>query len=245
MMRKSVLYPGVLAGLVLFQACTTQMYVSNAVNAPLLKEKGEVQVALTQNDLQAAVAVGNNVALMANGFYRNYLGEDDYRHNGLLGEVAIGYFKPLAGNFVFETYVGGGAGRVYKQETFTRPNNQEYQASFTANAAKLFIQPDLGIKTRFFDAVISSRFSFVKYNRFSSDNYSAQQLESDFLDNNRLTGPVFMFAEPALTFRGGYKYIKLQFQYGLTVNMTPHRIRHGETFSSVGIILDIARWYDR
>jgi hypothetical protein len=227
-----------------FNSCSTQMYVSNAVNAPLLKEKGEVQVAVTQNDLQAAVGLGSNFGIMANGFYRNYQSDNQYKHNGLLGELGIGYFKPLQNNFVFETYVGGGAGRVYKQQEFTAANDERYLAKFDASAVKGFIQPNFGYKSRFFDAVISSRFSALKYSSFSQSNYPAAELQKDYLDNNNLTGPVFMFAEPALTLRGGFKYVKLQAQFGLTINVTGSNIRHDDNFSSLGIIINIAKWYD-
>lgn len=227
------------------QSCTTQMYVSNAVNAPLLKEQGEVQLTVTQNDLQAAVAVGRNVGIMANGYYQNYVGDNNYQHDGLMGEAGVGYFAPLAAkNFVFETYVGAGGGRVHKQEQFRDQNDNVYMASFNANAAKVFLQPDIGYKSRFFDAVISSRFSFVKYNSFSQNNYSQQQLAEDYLDNRRLTDPLFVFAEPAITLRAGYKFIKFQLQSGLTINMTANQIRHPGNFSSMGLIIDIGRWYN-
>jgi hypothetical protein len=221
------------------------MYVSNAINAPMLKERGEVQVTATGHDLQAAVAVAKNVGIMANGYYQNYTSSNNYQHNGMLGEAGIGYFTPLLDNhFTFETYVGGGAGRVHKQEQFSDQNDNPYMASFNARAAKVFVQPDFGYKSRFFDLIASSRFSFVKYNYFSQSNYTQQQLAEDYLDNNKLTGPVFMFAEPALTVRAGYKFIKLQYQFGLTVNMTANQIRQANNFSSLGLVIDVARWYN-
>jgi len=220
------------------------MYVSNAVNAPLLKEKGEVQLAVTQTDLQAAVAVAKNVGIMVNGYYQNYTSTNDYQHNGMLGEAGIGYFTPLVGNFIFESYVGGGAGKVHKQEKFTDQNDNAYMASFNANAAKLFVQPDIGFKSKYFDAVFSSRFSFVKYTSFTQNNYPQSELADDYVSNEQLTNPLFMFAEPAFTIRAGYKFVKLQFQYGVTVNMTPNPIRHANDFSSIGLIINIAQWYN-
>lgn len=243
-MNQRLLLLPLTSALFVLVSCNTQMYVSNAVNAPLLKEKGEVQVALTQNDLQAAVGLGNSFGVMANGFYRNYKSDNNYEHGGILGEAAIGYFKPLENNFVFETFVGGGAGRVYKQKEFIDANDARYIGKFDANAVKGFIQPDFGYKSRFFDAVISSRFSLVKYSSFSPENYPEEELHKDYLDNSNLTGPLFMFAEPALTLRAGYKYVKLQAQFGLTINLTGSNIRHEDNFSSLGIILNIGRWYN-
>ncbi|MBA2610485.1 MAG: hypothetical protein H0U95_00845 [Bacteroidetes bacterium] len=242
-MKKLILFSSAIIAFI-FNSCTTQTYVSNAANVPLLKEKGEVHINITQNDLQGAFALGKNFAVIANGFYMNYRTGDTYKHSGLLGEAGIGYFTPLNTNFIFEGYVGGGAGRVSKQQTFNDNNNNSYTANFNANAIKMFIQPDIGYKTRFFDAIISSRISTVKYTSFSQQNYSEQDLKNDYLDNNQLTGPVFMFAEPAITLRGGYKFLKIQLQYGQTINMTPHNIKQANNFSSLGIVINIAKWYN-
>ncbi|MEO6302284.1 MAG: hypothetical protein ABIP51_03820, partial [Bacteroidia bacterium] len=46
------------------------------------------------------------------------------------------------------------------------------------------------------------------------------------------------------TLRGGYKFVKLQFQYGLTINASPHDIKQANNFSSLGIVINIARWYN-
>lgn len=244
-MKNQILLSLTVTIILALNSCTTQMYVSNTVNAPLLKHRGEVQLTATSNDLQAAVGVGRHVGLMLNGFYKNYNGSNNYRHDGLLGEAGVGYFTPISENFVFETYVGAGAGRVHKQEEFTGPGGNAYLASFDARAGKLFIQPDFGYKSRFFDVVVSSRFSFVKYNEFSQSGYPQRELEEDYLENDRITDPLFVFAEPALTLRGGYKFIKLQFQYGLTINATSERIKHPYSFSSLGVVIDIAKWYNR
>lgn len=227
-----------------FNSCSTQMYVSNAVNAPALKEKGEVQLTVTQNDLQAAAALGRNFAIMANGYFTKYNGDNNYVHGGLLGEAGIGYYKMISPRTTFETFVGLGGARIYKEEQFIDQNDRITLGRFDANATKLFIQPDLGYRNKYFDAIISSRFSFVKYTRFTSENYPANELAEDYLDNNNLTGPLFMFAEPALTLRLGYKFIKVQAQWGLTVNMTSNRIRHANNFSSLGLVINIAKWYN-
>jgi hypothetical protein len=71
-----------------------------------------------------------------------------------------------------------------------------------------------------------------------------EELEKDYLDHDRLTGPTFMFAEPALTWRIGYKYIKFQLQTGMTFNMTGDNIRYAKNFSSLGVIINVAKWYE-
>ena len=229
--------------LALLSSCATTMYTTNAVNVPLLKERGEVKVNVTQNDLQAAIAVSDNIGIMANGYYKNYDGDNNYRHGGGMGELGIGYLLNSEGHLIMENYVGAGLGKVYKQEQLTNSANDTYMAHFDANAVKGFVQANLGYRSRYFDVALTPKFSFVKYSNFSQNNYSNEQLKKDYLDNNRLTDPLFVFAEPAITLRGGYKFIKVQAQYGVTLNVGGQSIRKTPDFASLGLVIDIARWY--
>jgi hypothetical protein len=227
---------------VVLSSCSTTMYTTNAVNVPLLKEKGEVKINVTQNDLQAAVAVSDHIGIIANGFYRNYKSDNNYNHFGGLGEAGIGYLMNRE-NLMMETYVGGGVGKVHKEQQFTNPDNSTYMANFDANAVKAFVQSNLGVRSKYVDVALTPKFSFVKYSNFSSTNYSDDQLRDDYLNNNRLTNPLYVFAEPAITVRGGYKFIKLQAQYGVTINLSGQSIRKTPDFASLGLVIDIAKWY--
>lgn len=229
-----------------FSSCTTTMYTSNSVNAPLLKSAGEVKVNATQTDLQAAVAATDHFGIMANGFYKDY--EDgNYKHNGYLGEIGLGYYSPLndSRSIVFETYGGVGMGKVFKQQEFTSSdNNSTYIGSFEADAGKLFIQPSIGYSTPYFDLALTPRFSLIKYTSFSSSSYPDSQLKDDYLYDNEITRSPYIFAEPAVTMRTGYKFIKFQFQYGLTLNMG-NRIRSAPNWATLGLVLDIGKWYNK
>lgn len=232
------------AFLTLLTSCSTNMYVSNTVNVPLLKEKGEVKINIDQNDAQLAVGVGKHWGVMANGFYKSYESENDYVHQGNLAEAGFGYFKPFRNNLVFETYTGVGIGTIDKKQTYTSASdNSVYWASFSAQGTKAFLQPSIGYCSRFFDIAFTPRFSFVKYTHFSSYGYTEDQLAEDYLDHNRLTTGMYTFAEPALTLRAGYKFVKVQAQYGLTMNLSPRDIRYSTSFSSIGLVVDIAKWY--
>ena len=180
---------------------------------------------------------------MANGFYRNHTSKNDYKHTGVLGEIGVGYYKPLDDDpFILEAYIGGGMGTVSKSEVLTN-GSESRTATFDARAAKLFIQPQIGYASRFFDMALSPRFSLVKYTNFSSSNYTQAELANDYLDNGKLTDKPFAFAEPTVTVRVGYKWLKLQAQYGLTINIGGGNIRHPDNFSSLGVVVDIAQWY--
>ncbi|MCW3071027.1 MAG: hypothetical protein JWO44_917 [Bacteroidetes bacterium] len=238
---KYLLIPSAL--ITLLSSCSTTMYVSNTVNVPLLKEKGEVKINVDQNDAQIAVAVGKHWGVMANGFYKSHESNDNYVHEGNLAEAGFGYYKPFRNNLVFETYTGLGIGTIDKKQTFTAGDNSVYWASFSAQGTKAFLQPSIGYCGRFLDLAFTPRLSFVKYTHFSSYGYSEAQLAEDYLENNRLTTGIYTFAEPALTLRAGYKFVKVQAQYGLTMNLSPRNIKHSANFASIGLVIDIARWY--
>lgn len=243
-MKKIVSLFAVAVGIAALSSCSTTMYTTNAVNAPLLKERGEIKINVTQNDLQAAVAVTDHIGIMANGYYQNYKSDNNYRHDGGMGELGIGYLlNSDDNNLVMETYVGGGLGKVHKQEQFNGPGNSTYMANFNVNAAKGFVQSNLGYRSKYFDVALTPKFSFVKYSNFTQNNYSDDQLKDDYLNNNRLTDPLFVFAEPAITVRGGYKFIKIQAQYGVTLNLGGQSIRRTPDFASLGLVIDIAKWY--
>lgn len=233
------------AVILLATSCSTTMYVSNTVNAPLLKEKQEIKVNADANNLQFAAALTDHFAIMANGFYKSYKGDNNYLHRGGLGELGLGYFKTFSNdNFVFEAYGGAGMGNVRKTQNFNDSLGNAYTGRFDANAGRFFVQPGVGYVNKFFDLALTQRVSFVKYNHFSSSNYPDAELKKDYLYNNEITKNTYIFAEPAVTVRGGYKFIKLQFQYGLTVNVGGQNIRHADNFSSIGLVIDIAKWYD-
>jgi hypothetical protein len=227
-----------------FSSCTTTLYTSNTVNTPLLKQQGEVQISATPNDLQTAFAVTDHVGIMANGFYRTYK-KDNYQHTGQLFEVGVGKYHPrIFDLLIFETYTGVGLGKVYKQQEFAQQDNSTQIGSFSANGAKIFFQPSIGVGSKFIDVALTPRFSLVKYTNFSSTNYPDANLQDDYLYDDELTRGAYLLADPALTVRAGYKFIKLQFQYGQTLNLGK-RIKHNTEFSSLGVMFDIGAYRTR
>lgn len=232
------------AFLAFLSSCTTNTYVTNTVNVPLLKEKGEVKINVDQNDAQLAIGVGKHWGVMANGFYKKFESNNNYVHQGAMGEVGFGYYKPYKNNLVFEAYTGLGMGTVEKKQSYTNPENSLYWASWNAQGAKAFIQPSIGYCSKYFDLAFTPKMSFVKYTHFNSFAYTDAQLSEDYLDNHRLTDGVYMFGEPAFTVRVGYKFVKVQGQYGLTMNLSPNKIKYNPSFGSVGLVIDIAKWYN-
>src|SRR4051812_46347277 len=106
------------AAVIAFASCSTNLYVPNAVNAPLLAERGEVKVNLTHTDLQVAAAVARHLGIMANGYFSSHTAKEGYEHRGSLLEAGIGYFSTTNTHMAFEGFVGYGIGNVFKKETY-------------------------------------------------------------------------------------------------------------------------------
>lgn len=219
------------------------MYVPNAVNAPLLKEKNEIKASIGGNNAQAAYAVTGNVGIIANAYWDKYKEEitsggitTETLNKGNLVELGVGYYKPLTENVVFETYVGGGLGKI----DFKNDNTQKY---YDVDATKFFIQPAIGYVGKFFDIAFTPRLSAVKYNGLNTRGYSPAELNEEYLNKNDVEGKTWMFIEPALTARVGYKFVKLQAQFGFASKLTSGDLKYESKFSSLGVSFNLAKWY--
>lgn len=228
-------YAGVLAlSSTLFCSCRT-VYAPNAVNTPLLQEKGELKVALAANNLQVASAVTQHVGLMVNGYLNAYTSDDkSFKNNGKGAEVGIGYFGHTADRISYEAYGGAGLYNVRMKEA----NNTK---TFDADAVKYFIQPSVGWVNPFFEVAVSPRVSVVKYNAPDITGYTASEQADNYF--NLLDKKAHAFLEPTITLRGGYRFVKLQVQYGHVFKLTKNNINYEDNIGSVGLIFDIGTWY--
>jgi len=218
------------------QACRT-VYAPNAVNNPLLQEKGELKALVAVNNLQAAYAVTDHIGIMANGYYNSFTSDDKQFHNkGHAFEIGAGYFKPMANRLTFEVYGGGGMFRVSMDEDGGTKD-------FKADAARFFIQPGIGWVHPFVEVGLSSRLSSIRYASPEIRGYTAS--ERNEYHFNTLSSKPHWFLEPALTVRGGYKWIKLQFQYGKAVKLSDNQINFDDNLGSIGLVFNVAQWYNR
>ena len=226
-------------------SCNTTLYVPNAVNAPLLKEKGELKASIGGNNFQAAFGVSDNIGIIGNVYWNKF--QEDITNNGIttetlnkgkLYELGVGYFTKLTDNVVFETYVGGGLGNI----DFNNEGSGKY---YDVKATKFFVQPAVGYVSRFFDIAFTPRLSAVKYNDLNTAGYTPDELITEYLVKSDVEGKTWLFIEPAFTIRGGYKFVKLQFQYGFASKRTSGDLKYESKFSSLGISFDIAKWYKK
>ncbi|MBC9912777.1 hypothetical protein [Chitinophaga varians] len=257
-----------LSGILGLTSCARHIYSPNAANAPLLKEKNEFKASISPYNLQAAFAVTNHIAIMANGQYvykiatpdndNNNTDNDLFTNQALRGGVvegAIGFFQPLdpRKKMVLDVYAGGGAGGFRTLAPYSNNeqglNREDYRLS--NRFAKFFIQPSIGFVHPVVEAAFSSRFSFVNfYDSYIGPKAYANDAtaKADFL---KVAAKPTAFYEPAFTVRVGYKYVKFQSQLLFSVPLNDNLSnydRMNDYFQQVvftmGASINIAHWYD-
>ena len=197
---------------VLFQSCAAA-YVPNAVNVPMLSNKGELQVAANFGfsgfDPQIAYGVTNNIGLMANGsFFNGYTSDTistDYSNHNY-GEIGLGYYMSILKVIRVELYAGKGYGEIYGERrlnegTYLTEPTQTSSSKFRLSNVTTFIQPSIGFSTKAFDCALSNR--LIKVEVWDKANVSSN-----------------FFMTPVITFKLGYDRVKIISQQGICIPMT-------------------------
>ncbi len=253
-------------GLAILSACNPHIYIPNTVNEPLLKEKHEFKGSVSPSNFQAAFAVTDNIAVMANGQYvynfdldtddndGNELFFDDNARGGVI-EGAVGYFKPLdpKKRMVFDVYAGYGNGSfktlTKDYESSTTPVINDYLLRTHFN--KFFIQPGIGLSHPVIEAAFTSRISLLKFYSLYAGTKAFENDPDRRINYMAIGNKVLPLYEPAFTFRVGYKYVKFQMQ--LMFSMLLNDGTYGgydldNYFQPValgmGVSVNIAQWYN-
>ncbi len=217
-------------------SCSPKFYTPNTQNVPLISAHGETVVSLSGNsdqiELQGAYGVSNKLAIQANGGL--FIPSDLENGNGGSGkflEIGGGYFSSLQEQFVFETYALLGAGTFENHLPSTRMENPQSTGEITASLIRIGVQPAIGYKSTNFSAAVSTRMVNVTYNNIEGDLIFESIDQVNFLQNNSSN----FLLEPALTLRGGVSKFKLQFQYGLSINLSNSDFRQDHSNISFGL----------
>ncbi len=207
-----------------FSSCKI-MYIPNAQNVPMLEEKGDIKVEISNKDLQVAYGITNHLGIMANGYYnKNEWSvtsgtlDNEYASKRSLVEGGLGYFTTFGNNGRFEVYGGAGYGNVvydydlFDNEVLTESN------TFGINMLRIFLQPAIGLQSDNVGFAFSTRLASVNFSNVDTVGYTPTELEDEGL--HELEDEMFMFLEPAITFRIGIKYAQLQLQpyYNLQIS---------------------------
>lgn len=225
-----------LALVILMAGCNPKFYSPNTQNVPLISEKGETNLTLSGNpnqvEFQGAYGVTDAFAIQVNGglFIPSDLDNGD-GGSGNFFEVGGGYYRPVADNFVFETYGLIGFGSVENHFPSTSAANSGLKGDVSANILRFGIQPNFGYKSKYFSAAVSTRLVNLMYNSIDGDLIFDGENQMDYLKSNKSN---FLF-EPALTLRGGFEKLKLQVQYGFSLNLSNTDFRQDKSTLTVGL----------
>jgi hypothetical protein len=235
---------------VILSSCSHYYYVPNVKNIPLLREKNEGRVSLnfgsgdesTSVEVQAAYALTDNIAVMSD-FMSVKGGQSSGEHDWAKGtyfDGAIGYFKPMNTFTVFEIYGGLGSSSQYHKYynySWNSPTSDAGHANLIFT--KLFIQPSFGLTFNWADLAFSTPVSRVIFHEIDNNINGGEKHGLDLITENR-SSSIF---EPTITVRGGWKYVKLQFQYVHLINLTKRELPFETDKISFGIYISIAGKY--
>jgi hypothetical protein len=243
---------------VMLQSCAS-VYVPGAQNVPLLKEKGQVKLAAGLYDYQAAYAVGPHAAVMVNAQNSDRVGSElvastkkSYREVSKMVEVGGGYFTDAKNTWTFEAYGGVGVFKTrlrsnYQDLRSDYPNDNagkdsSYSTLLNTRGTRFFVQPSFGYASKAVDIAFSTRIIGLSFGSVKQLSYSDIRWEQS--DLGKLNGRMHLFAEPAITMRVGYKWLKAQIQTGVSLRITSSKVPYNYLFGSVGLVGDIGKWYE-
>ena len=219
-----------------FASCNPKFYSPNTQNVPLISEMGETNLTLSGNtnqvEFQGAYGVTQNIAIKANGGL--FIPKNLSNGNGGSGkfiEVGGGYFKPITENWIFETYGIIGLGTVENHFPSSKAGNPGTNGDVSANIFRIGVQPNFGYKSRYFSAAVSSRIVNLSYNTIKGDLIFADKNQVQYLKDNSSN----ILVEPALTIKGGLEKVKLQVQYGYSLNLSNSDFTQDKQFVTIGL----------
>ncbi len=196
-------------------SCNRYYYKPNGVNVPLFTAAKEAHLSASMTpdhaftDVQASYSPINHLGIIGNFSTFSYKAVDADVPSGNvdarahLAELGAGYYY-ATGNKVklaYDFYAGAGGGSM--------------KSDVNMNFFRAFVQPSAGIRTPWFEVAISYRMSGIRYYKLNTNGHDSTYLQQHNLvyRNRRIDNTNYVFAEPAFTIRGGYKFIKMQTQY--------------------------------
>jgi hypothetical protein len=234
-------------------SCNHYYYVPNVQNVPLFREKNDLRLSGTFGggdrsnctEVQAAYSFPQNIGIMAN-FMSAKGGQVTDSTNWAKGnyfEGAIGYYKPIGKFGVFEMYGGLGGSNQHHQYAVNSMFSQydhSYSGTSDLSFTKLFVQPAFGMALKGFDFAFSTRISRLSFTEIGNQ-INRQIDESQFVGLNTIAQKKnYLFLEPAFTIRGGWDYIKMQFQFATASYLFNPDINFETYHISIGLYITIA-----
>lgn len=208
-------------------SCSSFVYYPNSVNSPLLSEKNEMKFSAGIKgfgvDLRSAYAINDQIGVQINANAINIENTEtifgvstDYRNGNYYGEAAIGYFNEIIPRLVFEAYAGTGIGRSFSR-------NLDFDELRTTMYSKLYLQQDIGYKSKIFHVGIAFREAFV----------NAYQTKINNIDQN--ISAFDFFFEPVIFLALGGEKFKINAQAGVSYASRASIINYPPFILSLGV----------
>lgn len=195
----------------LFSSCGNPLYVSNAVNMPLLRQKGDFNinwgrrfVSPSNLDFQSSIAPLDNFVLALNGMAMR----------GELDPPSDREFKNRfieAGAGVFQAFSDGTDEKPYRVELIggygLGKSSNIYEKELVSDGQYLrkFLQPGIGLRMDYFDFGVGVRISEINFSHYA--RYSQGIITEQGAYN-------FTTIEPVMTMAVGFRRFKLAGQLG-------------------------------
>lgn len=223
-------------------ASCSSLYLPNVPATPMFTDKGEAYVAghstlkggLSAN---AGVALSNNIAFIANGFFMEQGGiqrNELFKQQNI--EAGLGYFTKVGKNKrqVFEVYAGYGIGTSVEEDRRAGMQGMETQELREMDFDKIFLQVNYSStkksrlnlfgKKRTLNYGTAIRLSRVSMTDFQINGVSQQKEEALFVE------PLF-FTRMELN-----KHFQLQYTNGFNFNMLDNEyLKAGNAVFTLGI----------
>ncbi len=204
---------------------STTLLEKNDINFNLLRSSSEKFTAL---EFQGAYLPTKKIGIIT--AYTNALNKDGKQKymNFNRFELGAGYLKSLPNNWRFETYAGGGFGRV---------ENYHVTGTSQSNLGIFFFQPAFGVtsKNKLVSFDMISKFSGIKFNVKDSAFDTYQEIHSGYQLASLYTTPFNLMWEPALIFKAGWQNFLFHLSYTNSVNFSNRNLYQSKGNIALGI----------
>lgn len=236
---KNLFFPACAA--LALSSCSHTYYLPTSPNVPLFKEKNEVQAngslgydgtGIGSKQAQVAYSVTNHFAVT--GTYADFHGGDQNRFDygqAQYYEMTAGYFKPIHNQLVFDVFGGYGYCQQYHQFSVYETASLDFH--------KLIVRPTIGYTSNYFDVAFTSSINHLSYNN-ASINIIRSKNDLELIQKLDRAKNIFLF-EPSMMYRLGWKYVKFQAQWSITVPLNHHDLDLNSGQVSAGLSFAFAQ----
>ena len=238
----------------LLAACTPVFYSPPSQHIPLLTHEKEFTASgaymaggsVGGFDVKAAYAVSPHMAVL--GSVHGFVPGSKKDNNGSYGsggiiDVGAGYFIPFSGKFVFETYGFLGYGWMKNSFPGSVASHPGTDGLLSAGLLNIGVQPSVGYKSKYFEAAFSTKMGLVSYTGIKGNLVTINNDQT--MDGNQQTylnaNKNNFMIEPALTVGGGWEFLKVQAQFGQSLNVSNSSFPQDKGWISIGLSYRVPR----